>query len=173
MRKTADACQSYIKIKHKALTKRAKQQQQQQQSTAFSTLATNKNDDYAIHEEQVVANSMVDNDSMIILKKETSKSVVASYGQSVEHLFFKKSKIDCFWKEPLLLVTKPSARNMVLQLNPAVCPMGYDPTAAPNGSLKTTTEPTAGKRGSLLAYIREKQTMVSRLYHSYTSRRLL
>jgi ribosomal protein L25 (general stress protein Ctc) len=142
-------------LQHKALTKIVKQRQQ---STTFSTLAADKNDDNAVQVEQVV-NGIVDkdNDSLIVLETTSSASVVASYGQIVEDLFYKKSKIDSFWKEALLRVTKPSARNMVMQLNPAVCPMGFDPTAAPTGSLKTTLEPTAGKKGSLLAYVRENK----------------
>lgn len=145
-------------LQHKALTKRAKQRQQ---STAFSTLATEKNDDITSIQEEHAVNDMVDNDSLFVCKATSGDLVVVSYGQTVEDLFCRKSKIHSFWKEPLLQVAKPSARNMVLQLNPALCPMGYDPTAAPAGSLKTTTEPTAGKKGSLLAYVRENKQRYS------------
>lgn len=148
-------------LQHRALTK--KRAKQRQQSTAFSTLvAIEKNDDTdnattSIQEEHAV-NEMVDDDSSIVGQAMPRDSVVpVTYGQTVEDLFDKKSKMNFFWKEPLLLVTKPSARNMVLQLNPSLCPMGYDPTAAPTASLKTTTEPTAGKKGSLLAYVRENK----------------
>lgn len=144
-------------LQHRALAKRAKQRQQ---STAFSTLAShNEIGNDVIQEAQLGVNDIVENDkdTSTVLQKTTSASMAVSYGQSVEALFCKKSKIDSYWNEPLLHVTKPSARNMVVQLNPALCPMGYDPSAAPIGSLKTTTEPTAGKKGSLLAYVRENK----------------
>jgi hypothetical protein len=147
-------------LQHKALTKRARKQRQQ--STAFSTLAsTEKNDDNNANiQGEHASNGTVDNnDSFIACKMTSSDSVVPSYtyGQTVDDLFDNKSKIHSFWKESLLLVMKPSARNMVLQLNSGLCPMGYDPTAAPTGTLKTMTEPTAGKKGSFLAYVRENK----------------
>lgn len=144
-------------LQHRALTKKAKQRQQ---STAFSTLAIpNEIGDNDIQEEQDGVSDMFENDenTLTVLQKTTSALMAESYGQCVEALFCTKSKIDSFWKEPLMFVTKPSARNMVEQLNAALCPMGYDPSAAPIGSLKTPTEPTAGKKGSLLAFVRENK----------------
>ena len=144
-------------LQHRALTKRTKQRQQ---STSFSTLAFHDESvDHIIREEQVGVNDNAEDDNVAstLLQKMASASMDESYGQCVEALFCANSMIDSYWKESLLFLTKPSARNIVVQLNPALCPMGYDPSAAPIGSLKTPTESTAGKKGSLLAYVRENK----------------
>mmetsp|Transcript_8180 Transcript_8180/g.15395 ORF Transcript_8180/g.15395 Transcript_8180/m.15395 type:complete len:1426 (-) Transcript_8180:2488-6765(-) len=65
------------------------------------------------------------------------------------------SNIDPFWLDILQCITKPSARALISQLNPS-CPMGYDPTASPFGN-DTSKGKTAGKKGSLLAYVREQK----------------
>ena len=41
------------------------------------------------------------------------------------------SKIDPYWKQPLLQLSRPSARELVEQLDPLQCPMGYDPKSSP------------------------------------------
>lgn len=83
-------------------------------------------------------------------------SLKSSYESHVQSLFQgKASKIDKCWKDPMLKLTKPSARNIVLQFAPD-CPMGYDPLATPLGTIKSGTT-TAGKQGSLLHYCREQK----------------
>ena len=69
------------------------------------------------------------------------------------------SKIDSHWFEPLLSVAKPSARALISQLHPD-CPIGYDPTATPFGNDSVRTK-TAGKKGSLLGYVREQKEKYS------------
>jgi predicted GIY-YIG superfamily endonuclease len=64
-------------------------------------------------------------------------------------------RIDPFWLDALQSITKPSARALISQLNPS-CPMGYDPTASPFGN-DASKGKTAGKKGSLLGYVREQK----------------
>lgn len=138
-------------------TNRAKQRQQ---STAFSTLASHNefgdkgepdgvND--TVESDEDTSTEWQNEDNSNAWQKAASALTAASYTQSVEALFYQQSKIDTYWKEQLLSVTKPSARNMVLQLK-TDCPMGYDPSAAPKSS-----ETTAVKAGSLLAFVRENK----------------
>lgn len=103
-------------------------------------------------------------DSIKSLEATTSSPATfaeGSYEHSVDSMFGSKSKIHNYWKEQVRRVSKPSARSMVAQLNAPICPMGYDPLAVPNDPLRGTTEAstksTAGKRGSLLAYVREEK----------------
>lgn len=86
----------------------------------------------------------------------------------------KVSKIDEYWLEAIQSVTKPSARSLISQLQPS-CPMGYDPTATPFG-IDTSRAITAGKKGSLLGYVREQKekypntvilTRVGEFYESF------
>lgn len=82
------------------------------------------------------------------------------FEQTVEQIFGKKSKVHPYWKDQLLRINKPSARYMVNQLNGDICPMGYDPLAVPHDPLRVTVDSTvtaAGKRGSLLAYVRDEK----------------
>lgn len=84
------------------------------------------------------------------------------YGPLVDGLFGSKSLMEKYWREPLLHITKTSARAMISQLNAMNCPMGYDPLAVPFDPLRGTQvensyTPTAGKKGSLLHYVREQK----------------
>eukprot|EP00980_Cylindrotheca_fusiformis_P013449 scaffold3437_cov113-Cylindrotheca_fusiformis.AAC.16 len=74
----------------------------------------------------------------------------------VESLFASpNSKIDPYWKEPLLQLSKSTARALLNQLDPSLCPMGYDPSAVPRRTMRKTAAPsTAGKKGSFLSYCR-------------------
>jgi hypothetical protein len=74
----------------------------------------------------------------------------------VETLFAgPKSKIDPYWKEALLQLSKSTARTLLHQLDPYLCPMGFDPSAVPR---RTNKKPpaisTAGKKGSFLSFCR-------------------
>lgn len=64
-------------------------------------------------------------------------------------------RIDPYWLDAIQSITKPSARALISQLNPS-CPMGYDPAAGPFG-YDATKGKTAGKKGSLLGYVREQK----------------
>ncbi|KAL7531829.1 hypothetical protein ACHAXR_004263, partial [Thalassiosira sp. AJA248-18] len=71
--------------------------------------------------------------------------------------------LDPYWMDPLLSLTKPSARSLVRQLKVG-CPMGYDPSAGPVSSLisknnnNTTTASAPPKRTtSLLSYIQTQK----------------
>ena len=105
------------------------------------------------------------------------------YGQLVDSLFAsEQSQLDPYWHEALDRITKPSARALVSQLDPCQCPMGYDPAASPfdvvaqptgandgasqaTGAAKivpkTTAKTTQGKKGSLLAFVREQKEKFS------------
>lgn len=108
------------------------------------------------------------------------------YGELVDSLFASnRSQLDPYWHEALDRITKPSARALVSQLDPCQCPMGYDPAASPLDVMiqpptkgvvsahsanagasqaaaaklpKTTTQ---GKKGSLLAFVREQKDKFS------------
>ena len=145
---------------------------------AFSSLATN---DDIVEEEVVhgIAKRPIDRVQEVPSTTTKSETSGASYASTVEELFQRRSKVNDYWKEPLLLVTKPSARQMVLQLNALQCPMGYDPLAVPLqtlGSSVRTSESTAGKKGSLLHYVRDQKdrypdciilTRVGEFYETY------
>jgi hypothetical protein len=63
------------------------------------------------------------------------------------------SQVDGFWKSTLLEdIQKPSARLLVFQLDSRVCPMGYAPPN-PNSD--------AGKKGSLVAFVRDQKRSYS------------
>ena len=100
-------------------------------------------------------------------------STTTAYNLKVQSLFkSSKSKINEYWKEPLQSISKPSARAIVSQLNLS-CSMGYDPIATPYDHLtidanerggqskKNPTTTTAGKKGSLLSYVREQKEKFS------------
>ena len=93
--------------------------------------------------------------------KITETDEMSTYVRQVESLFGTKSKIHSYWKEPLLQVTRPSARALVSQLDSNTCPMGYNPSAVPHdplrGKVSESTTTTAGKKGSFLAYCREQK----------------
>ncbi len=70
--------------------------------------------------------------------------------------------IDPYWMEPLLSLTKSSARSLVRQLQSASCPMGYDPSASPINSLISTgankaATPVVKRTTSLLSYVRDQK----------------
>jgi hypothetical protein len=74
----------------------------------------------------------------------------------VEALFAgPNSKIDPYWKEALLQLSKSTARTLLHQLDPYICPMGFDPSAVPRRTnKKPAATTTAGKKGSFLSYCR-------------------
>jgi Mismatch repair ATPase (MutS family) len=86
-----------------------------------------------------------------------------TFQDQVHNLFFpptptsssQSCKIDPVWMKALQSITKPSAKALISQLNPS-CPMGYDPTANPSGN-DSSKGKTAGKKGSLLGYVREQK----------------
>ena len=103
-------------------------------------------------------------------------STNTAYDLRVDRLIHsKKSQINEYWHKPLKSITKPSARAILPQLDSS-CPMGYDPTATPYDSTmtvsgeenktsspnrKVTTTSTAGKKGSLLSFVREQKMKYS------------
>ena len=98
-----------------------------------------------------------------------------------------QSKLDPYWHSVLDRITKPSARAMVYQLDPYQCPMAYNPAATPYDARRTSVDNSAnaggdvvatatatatktattakastqGKKGSLLAYVREQKEKFS------------
>ena len=108
------------------------------------------------------------------------------YGQQVDSLFASpQSQLDPYWHDALDRITKPSARALVSQLDPCQCPMGYDPAASSldvmiqpptKGAISTQSanagasqvaaaklpkSTTQGKKGSLLAFVREQKEKFS------------
>ena len=84
-------------------------------------------------------------------------TTVSSHQQTVDSLFdTKSSKLHPYWKDAILQVAKPSAQNLVLQLNAQTCPAGFDPLASPNRKSTAGTS-EAGKKGSLLHYVRQQK----------------
>ena len=105
------------------------------------------------------------------------------YGELVDSLLASpQSQLDPYWHDALDRITKPSARALVSQLDPCQCPMGYDPAAssldvmlqppttgvvsaqsANDGASQAaaaklpTRKTTQGKKGSLLAFVREQK----------------
>ena len=73
----------------------------------------------------------------------------------------KEYALDPYWMEPLLSITKSSARSLVRQLQSASCPMGYDQSASPITSLISNNNKTASpakRTTSLLSYIRTQKS---------------
>jgi hypothetical protein len=78
------------------------------------------------------------------------------------------SQVDVCWSEPLKQLTRPTARKLVAQLIPFICPMGFDPDAAPlhvnfeDGLVSITRENTSkqatkAQKGTMLGFVREKK----------------
>lgn len=65
--------------------------------------------------------------------------------------------IDPYWMEPLLALTKSSAKALVKQLQPTSCPMGYDPSASPYSSISSNSTATS-KGGKLLSFVRGQKS---------------
>jgi len=89
-----------------------------------------------------------------------------TYEEIVEGLFEKESSlIDPYWKEPLLELSRPVGRDIVKQLNPTICPMGYDPDRS--GSINNNyavsrtkkSGPTRGKRVGFLGFCRDQKEL--------------
>eukprot|EP00815_Leptocylindrus_aporus_P011553 CAMPEP_0116050140 /NCGR_PEP_ID=MMETSP0322-20121206/203_1 /TAXON_ID=163516 /ORGANISM="Leptocylindrus danicus var. apora, Strain B651" /LENGTH=334 /DNA_ID=CAMNT_0003532633 /DNA_START=208 /DNA_END=1208 /DNA_ORIENTATION=+ len=78
----------------------------------------------------------------------------------LRHLFLSSSKISPYWDEKLQTVEKSTSKNLLQQLD-ASCPMGYDPYALPSGAIgirrREPEKVVAGKKGSLLSYVREQK----------------
>lgn len=75
--------------------------------------------------------------------------------EMVESLFAgHTSKLDPYWKEPLLQLSKSTSNALLHQLDPHLCPMGYDPGAVPRRTMKKPAATTAGKKGTFLSYCR-------------------
>ncbi|KAG7371907.1 MutS2 protein [Nitzschia inconspicua] len=105
------------------------------------------------------------------LLQHTQQSMMLSHEQIVETLFASpKSKVDPYWKLPLLQLSKPVARELLLQLNSELCPLGFDPDAAPRrkSALFSSDETgirtaapsigsTAGRKGSFLSFVRDQK----------------
>ena len=89
-----------------------------------------------------------------------------THEEIVEGLFAnpKTSKLDEYWKEPLLELSRPVARDLAKQLDPEICPLGYNPDmtagiAAATSKTKKTVGPTRGRRGGFLGYCRDQKEL--------------
>jgi DNA mismatch repair ATPase MutS len=88
------------------------------------------------------------------------------FEQQVEALFDKKNrkgadgKIDSYWKDPLKLLSKSTARSLVVQLDATQCPMGFNPNATPQDPSGLETVSTARKTGgTFLDYCRSHKAL--------------
>jgi hypothetical protein len=107
----------------------------------------------------------------------TQQTSTSSHEQNVDSLFdAKSSKLDPYWKEALTQVTKPSAQNLVFQLNAQLCPTGFDPSASPHVRSTSTSTSEVRKKGTLLHFIRQQKlkyrdciilTRVGEFYETY------
>lgn len=80
-----------------------------------------------------------------------------THEEVIDGLFAKKScKLDIYWEEPLLELTRPVARDLAKQLDTTICPMGYDPD---NGTKKGGGPTTRGKRVGFLGYCRDQKEL--------------
>jgi len=129
-----------------------------------------------------VPGSTSENDAEASRSIPVDDDCLSSHERQIDALFSSspQSKIHPFWREPLSQLTRPSARALVSQLDASLCPMGFDPLAAPRDALKrgclsgeSETQPgdfsslskttsktaatTAGKKGSFLAYCRDQK----------------
>jgi hypothetical protein len=131
-------------------------EEEEHTAASVSFPVENESDGMAETPQQLVTDDWLASD------ESTELSIMDPYQQRVEALLGEKSKIDPYWKDSLLQLSRPSARSLVSQLNPD-CPLGYDPLAVPldplsrkSSSLPPTTT-TAGKKGSFLAYCRDQK----------------
>lgn len=89
--------------------------------------------------------------------------VQTSHEQLVESLFASPgSKLDPYWREPLLQLSKSTSRNLVKQLDPDLCPMGYNPNATPNsrgGTSSASSLSSQSRRGTFISYYREQKEL--------------
>lgn len=151
-------------------------------AAAFSTSAGQGTESDAAIADETDETPATDETSTILSLRQPS-SGRSPYGQLVDSLFAsEQSQLDPYWHEALDKITKPSARALVSQLDPYQCPMGYDPAASPfdvvahpqganDGASqaagaakvipKTTNKTTQGKKGSLLAFVREQKEKLS------------
>ncbi|CAJ1966258.1 unnamed protein product [Cylindrotheca closterium] len=98
-------------------------------------------------------------DSLNSVDVQDTQNKMVTTDDLVESFFSaKQSKIDPYWKEPLSKLSKSTARALLEQLDPFQCPMGYDPSAVPRGSIKKpAATTTAGKKGSFLSFCRQQK----------------
>ncbi len=83
----------------------------------------------------------------------------STHEQIVDSLFDRpRSKLDEYWRDPLKLISRPVARELLKQLDATECPMGFDPTASPKKKAVVTVT-AAGKKGSFLAFCREQKRL--------------
>jgi hypothetical protein len=87
---------------------------------------------------------------------------MSPYEQMVKSLFEQTSLVDPYWMEPLLSLTKPSSRSLVVQLQ-SNCPIGYDPTATPIflSPRNATSNIKPKKETPLLSLIRSQKDALS------------
>ena len=93
----------------------------------------------------------------------TNNDQPLAYREFVQSLFAPPQQINEYWKDILLnRIDKPSAKQLVYQLDSSQCPMGYNPQATPLDSTITvgsTTPSQQGKKGSLLAFVRDQKAL--------------
>jgi DNA mismatch repair ATPase MutS len=143
------------------------------QANSFSTLCEKPGDESGSNHSENT-NTPVDMPKLTVT---VGVEEVATYESHVESFWASpspscmKSQVDAYWSEPLLQLTRPTARALVAQLDPFLCPMGYDPEAGPRtltglfedepaseNSEKQTAKPkTKGQKGTFLGFVREKK----------------
>ena len=91
-------------------------------------------------------------------RKRPTRKKPSTHEEIVEGLFAnpRSSKLDSYWKEPLLELSRPVARDLAKQLDPELCPMGYDPD---RGKATTSTKTARGKRIGFLGYCRDQKEL--------------
>ncbi|KAL9181559.1 hypothetical protein ACHAXT_010364 [Thalassiosira profunda] len=152
--------------------KRMQKRQPTPTLASFSTAATSSGDVDVIGEMERKSDGNVQEEPIVALLDENDDAIprhapsMSPYEQMVVDLFPSKGQdaegesLDPYWMEPLLSLTKSSARALVRQLQSASCPMAYDPSASPITSLIANTNATAAPKRttSLLSYIRTQKS---------------
>ena len=131
---------------------------------------------YNYAQDSAAARSSPQRDQVELTNRKRTLHNSLSHDQLVERLFHHpKSQVDPYWKEPLLALSKSTARSLLTQLDPTLCPMGYDPNASPSSHSRIITPTTtimegrtnpspnnlstAGKKGTFLAYCRRQKEL--------------
>ena len=153
-----------------------KQESQQSSNTAGKKISQTKEEMQMIVEEdfsemdqmtEISAEEIVTSQNNNVDDQTHNPNDVSQFEKLVDALFdHEENLIPEYWREPLKQVTRPSARALVAQLDPTICPMGYNPLAVPHDPLRGTTTnsdtaattSTAGKKGSFLGFCREMKS---------------
>ena len=162
---------AHLVLQCRRLTKQHQQQQQQQQqllqysvpSKRYVTTLAGSNEDSEEETkddlEGTPSNEFMFEESPSPTSQRLMETTRQSHEQIIEALFDRQgSKLDDYWREPMMQISRPVARELMKQLDSTDCPMGFDPMASPKRRIAEGIT-TAGKKGSFLAFCREQKEL--------------